>query len=50
MMTTATPGSVARPQDVVRNSWPSLIMAPQSGVGGWTPEPEVAERHDGHDN
>ena len=38
-ITTAIPGSVASVQCVVMNSCPSLIIAPQSGVGGWAPSP-----------
>ena len=37
--TTAMPGNVASVHFVVRNSWPSLIIVPHSGVGGWMPSP-----------
>ncbi len=39
VITTAIPGIVDSSQRVVRNVWPSPIIRPQSGVGGWTPRP-----------
>ena len=39
VITTTTPGIVESSHFVVMKAWPSAIMPPQSGVGGWMPRP-----------